>query len=119
MMKKLFLLQIVLFFILISCSTVENDWENPQIIGINKEKPRSTFIIYDNIDDVVEDQYSNSPYYLLLNGMWKFNWVEKPSKKPDNFYLDEYSVDNWAEIPVPSDWQMHGYGYPIYSNITS
>lgn len=27
-------------------------------------------------------------------------------------------MSSWKEIPVPSNWEMHGYGTPIYSNFT-
>lgn len=60
----------------------------------------------------------NSPRYQLLNGNWKFNWVKQPSERPVNFYKPNYDVSGWKEIPVPSNWEMYGYGTPIYTNIT-
>ncbi|GAH85955.1 unnamed protein product, partial [marine sediment metagenome] len=29
----------------------------------------------------------------------------------------EFVTNGWNEIPVPSNWQMHGYGIPIYLNV--
>ncbi|MBR5150888.1 MAG: hypothetical protein IKW61_06275, partial [Bacteroidaceae bacterium] len=52
-----------------------------------------------------------------LNGTWKFNLVDEPSKRPEDFYKDGYDVSGWDEIPVPSNWEMHGYDKPIYCNV--
>ncbi|MBD3349949.1 MAG: DUF4981 domain-containing protein, partial [Candidatus Lokiarchaeota archaeon] len=59
---------------------------------------------------------SSSKYYKSLNGHWKFNWVKKPTDRPIDFYQKEYNDSNWNIIEVPSNWQMHGYGKPIYTN---
>lgn len=92
------------------------EWENPEIFAINKEPYRSTSIPYNTIKDAINDIHSASPYYQLLNGDWKFKWVAKPSEAPHDFYKEEYNVDNWKTIPVPSNWEFQGYGVPIYTN---
>lgn len=103
----------------------DNDWENEQIFAINKEDGRATFIPFANIKEMKSDptymrpwERTRSSRYLLLNGNWKFNWVKQPSERPVNFYKTNYDVSNWKEIPVPSNWEMLGYGTPIYTNIT-
>lgn len=102
----------------------DNDWENERIFAINKEDGRSTFIPFVNTEEMKKDpiyQYpwerTNSSRYFLLNGNWKFSWVKQPSERPKNFYQLDYDVSDWKEIPVPSNWEMHGYGTPIYTNI--
>ena len=102
-----------------------NDWENEKIFAINKEPGFSTFIPYGSVGEMHRDPYykrpwerTNSSRYMLLNGNWKFNWVKAPDERPVNFYKPGYNVDDWAEIAVPSNWEMHGYGTPIYTNIT-
>ena len=35
---------------------------------------------------------------------------------PAGFYKVEYNSSSWKTIPVPSCWEMQGYGYPIYTN---
>ncbi|MEM9896729.1 MAG: glycoside hydrolase family 2 TIM barrel-domain containing protein, partial [Bacteroidota bacterium] len=55
--------------------------------------------------------------YRSLNGIWKFNWVESPKERPIHFYGKEFDASGWDDIEVPSNWQMKGYGYPIYTNI--
>ena len=58
-----------------------------------------------------------SSRFISLNGEWFFNWSKSPEQRPKEFYKNEYSLDNWNKIPVPSNWQLHGYGLPIYTNI--
>ena len=103
----------------------DNDWENPHIIGINKEPGFATFIPYASEKEMQADPAYAKPWertrssrYILLNGDWKFNWVKSPEERPKDFYKTTYDVAGWAEIPVPSNWEMHGYGTPIYTNIT-
>src|SRR5690606_14589209 len=52
-----------------------------------------------------------------LNGQWKFNWVPKPADRPVNFYKTDYNHSNCKEISVPGNWELNGYGTPIYTNI--
>ena len=103
----------------------KNDWENQHVIGINKEDGHSTFIPYASMEEMKADpayQYpwkrTHSSRYLLLNGNWKFNWAKQPEDRPKYFYKTNYDTSTWSVIPVPSNWEMHGYGTPIYTNIT-
>ena len=64
-----------------------------------------------------------SPYYLSLNGVWKFRWVADPSKKPSGFEKPTYNVTNWDNIDVPATWQVYGVRHnkswdkPLYCNV--
>ncbi len=93
-----------------------NDWENPQLTGINNEPPHATFIPYDAETDALQNDWAKSPWYMLLNGTWKFNWSENPGKRPLDFQKDSYDVSGWKDIKVPSTIEIQGYGYPIYVN---
>jgi len=92
------------------------DWENSKIFSINKEPAHSTLIPFESLDGAL-GKWEDSFYYKSLNGMWKFNWVKKPSERPKNFYKEEFKAEKWEEIDVPSNWQMRGYGIPIYTNV--
>lgn len=101
-----------------------NDWENQNVFAINKEDGHATFIPFANMKEMIADPAYRRPWkrtrssrYLLLNGNWKFNWVKQPEERPKDFYRINYDVSQWNEIPVPSNWEMHGYGTPIYTNI--
>jgi len=93
-------------------------WQDLSVYKVNTEEPRATFIAFDSVDKVANEDYNSSPYYKLLNGDWKFNWSANPSSVPADFFKPEFDVSKWDELSVPANWQMHGYDYPIYTNIT-
>ncbi len=105
--------------------TSKNDWENPQIFEINKEPAHASFIPFASIDEAKADPTYRLPWLptkssriLLLNGKWKFHWVKEPKARPMDFFKPSYDVSKWDEINVPSNWEMEGYGTPIYTNVT-
>ena len=92
------------------------DWENPLVFNQNKEKPHASFIPFDSMEETIENNWDASPFYYSLNGTWKFNWVRKPANRPLNFFKPEFDVSGWDDIQVPSNWEIQGYGIPIYVN---
>ncbi|MEW6997798.1 glycoside hydrolase family 2 TIM barrel-domain containing protein [Colwelliaceae bacterium BS250] len=90
------------------------DWENPQIIGINKEAGHAFIRPYAN--ETVAHKRNASTRIQSLNGKWKFNWVGHPDKRPLDFYKPNYDVSEWVSIDVPGNWQTQGFGRPIYTN---
>ena len=94
------------------------DWENMAITGRNKTPRHSTLMPYPDRVSAIEGTCEASVYHQSLNGDWKFNWVATPEERPIDFYQLVYDAGDWDQIPVPSNWQMEGYGVPIYTNIT-
>ncbi|WPU96116.1 glycoside hydrolase family 2 TIM barrel-domain containing protein [Mucilaginibacter sabulilitoris] len=94
------------------------DWENEQVFGINKEVTHVTYIPYASARQALRNIPEVSPWYLSLDGQWKFNWVKQPSERPINFYQQSFDDTAWKTIPVPCNMEMQGYGTPIYTNIT-
>ena len=96
------------------------DWENEQIIGINKLPARSILIPFQaknaSLGALHHNDWVMSKWYQGLNGYWKFKWAPNPAKRPKDFYKPEYSVKDWKSIKVPGNWQLQGYGVPIYVN---
>ncbi|HEV7329484.1 MAG TPA: glycoside hydrolase family 2 TIM barrel-domain containing protein [Flavisolibacter sp.] len=117
-LKKVVTLFLLTQTILFSwAQTKNNDWENHQFFEWNKEAPHATFMLFSNRADVVKDDYSKSPYYKLLNGTWKFVYVDKYADRIKDFYRTDLADASWKSIPVPSNWELEGYGIPIYTNI--
>ncbi len=94
-----------------------NDWENPAVIGIKKEPPHATLLPYGSKPAALAGTREASEFYQSLNGEWKFFWVKKPADRPVGFYKPGYDISLWKDIPVPGNWQMFGYGRPIYLNV--
>lgn len=85
------------------------DWENPAVVGINKERYHATLTLPSRKADCSE--------IISLNGNWRFKWSPDPDSRPVDFYKNDFNTDAWNEIVVPGSWQMQGYGKPIYSNV--
>ncbi|MDI6845374.1 MAG: glycoside hydrolase family 2 TIM barrel-domain containing protein [Candidatus Saccharicenans sp.] len=96
--------------------TVINDWENPRVFAVNKEEPRATFIPFPDLQLALTKKPEESPWYKNLNGRWKFHWVPKPADRPVDFWRLDYDDSHWGEIDVPANWELNGYGIPIYVN---
>lgn len=99
----------------------ENDppaWEDPTVFQINKLEPRAHFIPYKTVDQARAKDKWQSPFLQSLNGTWKFNLSQNPSERPYWFFKDDFDTRDWDEIKVPSNWELEGFDYPIYTNVT-
>lgn len=109
------------FLLLVSSSIVaqlpNNDWENPKLTGINNEAPHTLIHPFVDTKAALANEIKSSPFYLSLNGKWKFNWVKSPDERPLDFYTDKFDDSSWKDIIVPGDWQFQGYDIPVYVNI--
>ena len=92
------------------------EWENPAIVQINKEQPRASFFAFESRVLAGAGEVERSSSFQSLNGPWKFHWVERSSERPVDFFEERFNDSAWGTIPVPANWEMHGYGYPIYVN---
>ena len=80
---------------------LHHDWEDQNILQINREPARADF---------------HHAGEISLNGEWKFNWTKTPDEQPDGFWQTDFNDHSWKTFPVPADWEMNGYGTPIYSS---
>ncbi len=111
------ILALVFAGINVSGQSKQMDWENPEVFGINRELPHVNTVSFSDKESAVEKKINESEYYKSLNGIWKFNWVKKPSDRPMDFYKEDYDVNQWDDIAVPANWEREGYGIPIYTNV--
>jgi beta-galactosidase len=127
MNNKIILYGLLMLFVLSCKSKFEKepfpeksprDWENQAVNQINREPVHATFIPFDSEEKVATNDYMASPYYKNLNGQWKFNLVTKPDDRPYWFFRTNYDDADWKTIDVPSNWELKGYDYAIYTNIT-
>ncbi len=90
------------------------DWENEQVIQINREPAHATFVPFTDVASALAGRMEQSPFFLSLNGTWKFNWVPHPDARPTNFFQTDFDDSAWQTIDVPSCVEMRGHGTPIY-----
>ena len=87
------------------------DWQNPQVLQINREAPRATLVPFGSRQTALAGDRGLSPYFRLLNGEWDFLYCEDGATPPD-FEQPDFDGDEWDSIDVPSNWQMYGYDIP-------
>lgn len=91
-------------------------WQDVQIVGVNKQAPRTSFSTYTNRDEALEGKFIDSPYYRSLNGTWKFFFVNSYKQLPEGITSPEVDLSDWQDIQVPGNWEVQGYGTAIYTN---
>lgn len=116
-MNKYLAVLILLFVVCHQGSAQDYDWENPEMFNQNKELPHATLMPFKDVASALSKKREESIYYRTLSGIWKFNWSPKPADRPVDFYKSSFDVSDWDNIEVPSNWEVKGYGIPIYTNI--
>ena len=96
--------------------TSRPDWENPFVLGINKLPPRCPAWPCPDAESGWKSDYDDSPWVRSLNGKWSFHWSPDPGSRPQDFFSSGFDASAWKQIPVPSCWELQGYGVPIYVN---
>ena len=114
MKKVIFLFCLMTSFFYVSAQY--NRYEeitNPNLQWINKEPARSSFISY---PDKASAQSGQTPFRISLNGIWKFFFTENPAFLPAGFARSDFDILSWSDIQVPGNWEIQGFGTPIYVN---
>ena len=94
----------------------ENHFDHT-IFQENKLPPRAHFYAFESEEiclQPVEQAIKNSNQYQYLNGDWKFHFVDAPKDRLENFYEIDFNDSKWETIPVPGNWEIYGFGNPIY-----
>jgi len=100
-----------------------HDWENLSLLHRNREPAHATLLPYADAEsarrgapfDCAQGGRAASPFFHLLSGEWAFRYLASPAETPAAY--PRVSAAGWDRIPVPSNWQMHGYGIPQYTNV--
>jgi len=118
MMKLLLKINLVIIITLSSFANAKDKerepWEDNKVFAINKEAAHASLFPFQSRDAALVDEKEQSGNFLLLNGLWKFDWQRSPKNKPKDFETLNFNDDNWQQIPVPGNWETEGFGYPIY-----
>lgn len=107
---KRYVLTLSLFAAVLTAQSQAVDWENPHVVGINKLPYHATLQLPSKEAECKE--------IISLDGRWSFHWSKDPDSRIKDFYTAEYDNSGWDKIDVPGNWQMQGYGKPIYINIS-
>ncbi|MGW0914542.1 glycoside hydrolase family 2 TIM barrel-domain containing protein [Streptomyces sp. NPDC002784] len=95
------------------------EWNgNIGLFQVGAEPPHTTLMPYADVKQALAADRTRSPYRLSLDGTWKFAYADRPDDRDPDFHRTDLDDQDWDTIPVPSVWQLHGYDFPIYVNIT-
>ncbi|MFW5726124.1 MAG: glycoside hydrolase family 2 TIM barrel-domain containing protein, partial [Bacteroidota bacterium] len=110
------LLTLILSSVLLSQQM--NEFEDPLVNGINRMPARATSISFESEEKALALDRKASARYQSLNGDWNFHFSPTDKDAPGNFFQEDFRPRGWSTIPVPSNWEMQGFGTAIYTNIS-
>jgi beta-galactosidase len=90
--------------------------ENEAVIGENKLDGHASFTAYAPNENPLNFDAKTTNFYQSLDGIWKFQWVRLPKDRSTTFMNPSENVADWDNIKVPSNWEVEGFGIPIYVN---
>jgi beta-galactosidase len=90
--------------------------ENEAVISENKLDAHASFTAYTPNEDALSFDAKSTNFHQSLDGQWKFKWVRSPKDRSTTFMNPAENVDTWDNIKVPSNWEVEGFGVPIYVN---
>jgi len=93
------------------------EYENPLINGINRMPARATSLSFESSEEALAGDRKASSRYQSLSGTWDFHFSPTEQGAPKDFYKPGNRLRGWTKLPVPSNWEMHGHGTAIYTNI--
>ncbi len=89
-------------------------WQDPRVFEIGREPPRANFVPFRDRERALAGDPARSAMRRSLNGVYRFRWVPRPAERIPGFFEPGFDASDWDRIPVPSNWEMLGYGYPVY-----
>ncbi len=96
--------------------SLPSELQTPEIVSVNRMPMRASAFGFESREEAKKAKKEASPFFLSLNGNWKFNWVQNPTKRPLDFYRKDFDDAAWTLFKVPANWEVNGYGLPIYVN---
>lgn len=84
------------------------------VYQVGKEPARSAFMTYSTPAQALTGDYAASPWYESLNGKWNFKFYTDDTLIPAGIVSGQ--VTDWDEITVPGNWEVQGFGTPVYTN---
>ena len=90
-------------------------WLNEMVSEENRMPMHASYFVYEADQPAQKGDWTQSSNYQSLNGNWKFFWSEQPGSLPKNLELSSFDDSGWKFLKVPANWEMNGYGFPIYT----
>ncbi|MDH6389098.1 beta-galactosidase [Parabacteroides sp. PFB2-12] len=94
----------------------KNEWLDPTVNQVNRAPMHTNYFAYESAEAARKGCKESSENFMTLNGVWKFNWVKDADLRPTDFFKTGFDDKGWGTMPVPGNWELNGYGEPIYVN---
>jgi beta-galactosidase len=91
--------------------------ENPAVFELNQVEGHTPSVPFPDRDQALAGNKLKSPYFMSLNGSWKFRYTDVPEKVQADFFLENFNDRKWDTISVPSNWEMKGFADPLFRNV--
>ncbi len=91
-------------------------YEDPHTLDVGTEAPRAYCIPTAPQEGGAYTDRAATGRFTLLNGVWKFRYFASVYDCDRPFYEEGYDVSGFDDLPVPSNWQDHGYDRHQYTN---
>ena len=93
--------------------------ENTSVFELNQVEGHIPLVPYSTVEEALKNNRSGAESILSLNGTWKFHFANTPEGTPVNFFTENFNDKKWDTIHVPSNWEMQGFGDPLFRNVTT
>jgi beta-galactosidase len=93
--------------------------ENPAVFEKNQVEGHTPLLPFNTTVEALKNDRDGSSNFRSLNGTWKFFFSSTPEGVPGGFYREDFNDRKWDTISVPSNWEMEGFGDPLFRNVTT
>ena len=116
MKKELSLFALLWMTLAAVAQSIPSELQTPEVVAVNRMPMRANAFAFEARALAEKREKELSKYFISLNGSWRFNWVQNPKDRPADFYKTDFNDSKWVNFPVPANWEVNGYGLPIYVN---
>lgn len=117
---KIYALAAAVAVALTASAQAKPEWQDQNAFRAGQVDIHTLVVPYANgtgaLANIRDQRFEKSPWYKSLNGQWDFTHTVNPANRPADFYKPEYSTKDWKKIQVPGNWELQGFGTPIYVN---
>ena len=111
------ILSLCLYLLMVSYALGQKKpFNDPAVTAVNTLPSHANFIPCQNGHAALNNDVTQRQ--LLLNGDWLFKMIVGKDQIPFDFFKPGFDCSKWDYLPVPSNWQRKGYGFPVFSNAT-
>ena len=94
-------------------------WQDVNVTSVNADTQRPETVWYADRADALVKGFRESGNYVDLNGVWDFKYFDD-YREAERFFgyaqNDNGAATTWNKIQVPGNWEVQGFGVPIYVN---